>query len=658
MKTYSRFKINFMKMKMLLSTLTTFALFLVVLFAGCREDEFVEVVGVCPLVMATDPVNGFNSAPYEKNLTATFNEKMNPSTITSSSFLLQLGPVFLAGTVSYVDSTALFKPTVPLLPLTTYTATIKKTVRDVRGNFMQYDYVWTFTTMPYLTLLPLPVLGGVVTGAGAYAIGSTVTASATPNSLYTFTNWTDNGLEVSNSSSYQFLMTGNKILTANFSPVVAGKLAVNLSSSPAAGGISTGQGSYSAGEMVTVNAYPNSLYIFDNWTESGVIVSSSSNYQFNLTANRTLVANYSLIPVSQFALILSSSPKVGGTTNGSGAFSALTIVTIIATSNTGYNFVNWTEGGVVISTLTNFTFQIKANRALVANYTPIVYSVGVSSLPILGGITSGGGSFNSGTSVTVTAVPNVGFKFTNWTEGATVVSTNVNYQFNINGNRILVANYSANIPPLATIAINLGCTSTFSILAGSTITSTGPTIINGDIGLSAGTALVGFPPGIINGTQQITTPDAASAKICLTSAFVDGQSRSLNSVSLPGQLGGLTLAPGLYTNSSTSGISGTGANGILTLDAQGNANAVWIFLIGSTLTTDPATSIVLAGGAKAKNIFWIVGTSATLGTTSVFYGNILADQSISLKTGSVLNGRALARIGAVSLDACIVNIPQ
>ena len=94
MKTYSRFKINFMKMKMLLSTLTTFALFLVVLFAGCREDEFVEVVGVCPLVMATDPVNGFNSAPYEKNLTATFNEKMNPSTFTSSSFLLQLGPVF------------------------------------------------------------------------------------------------------------------------------------------------------------------------------------------------------------------------------------------------------------------------------------------------------------------------------------------------------------------------------------------------------------------------------------------------------------------------------------------------------------------------------------------------------------------------------------
>jgi len=223
----------------------------------------------------------------------------------------------------------------------------------------------------------------------------------------------------------------------------------------------------------------------------------------------------------------------------------------------------------------------------------------------------------------------------------------------------LVANFTANvIPPSGPPTIDLGCAAPFAILAGSTITSTGPTIINGDLGLSAGTALVGFPPGIINGVQQITTPTAAAAKLCLTTAFNDGQSRSLNSISLPGQLGGLTLAPGLYTNSSTSGISGTGANGILTLDAQGNANAVWIFQMGSTLTTDPATSIVLAGGALAKNIFWIVGTSATLGTNSVFYGNILADQSITLNTGAVLNGRALTRIAAVSLDASIVTKPQ
>ena len=170
--------------------------------------------------------------------------------------------------------------------------------------------------------------------------------------------------------------------------------------------------------------------------------------------------------------------------------------------------------------------------------------------------------------------------------------------------------------------------------------------------------MIGFPPGTIIGTPQITTPIAAAAKLCLTTAFSDGQSRSKNAISLPGQLGGLTLVPGLYSNSSTSGISGTGANGILTLDAQGNANAVWIFQMGSTLTTDPATSIVLAGGAQQKNIFWIVGSSATLGTTSVFYGNILADQSITLNTGAILYGRALTRIAAVTLDDNVVTKPQ
>ena len=143
----------------------------------------------------------------------------------------------------------------------------------------------------------------------------------------------------------------------------------------------------------------------------------------------------------------------------------------------------------------------------------------------------------------------------------------------------------------------------------------------------------------------------------MTTAYNDAQSRSTDAISLPGQLGGLTLAPGLYVNSSTSGISGTGPNGILTLDAGGDANAVWIFKMGSTLITDAGTSIVLAGGAQASNIYWSVGTSATLGTNSIFYGNILADQAITLTTGAVLNGRALTRIAEVTLDTNTVTKP-
>jgi hypothetical protein len=112
----------------------------------------------------------------------------------------------------------------------------------------------------------------------------------------------------------------------------------------------------------------------------------------------------------------------------------------------------------------------------------------------------------------------------------------------------------------------------------------------------------------------------------------------------------LTLAPGLYVNSSSSGISGTGPNAILTLDGQGDSNAVWIFKMGSTLITDPTTSIVCTNGCNAQNIFWQVGSSATLGVNSVFFGTILADASITMNTGATLHGRALTRSGAVTLD--------
>jgi hypothetical protein len=199
----------------------------------------------------------------------------------------------------------------------------------------------------------------------------------------------------------------------------------------------------------------------------------------------------------------------------------------------------------------------------------------------------------------------------------------------------------------------LGTAGTFRVLAGSTITNTGVTTsIDGDAGVFPGSAVVGLTAANIVSPFGIHAGDVAAetAKVDLLAAYNDAQSRSTNAISLPGQLGGLTLAPGLYVNASTSGISGTGPNGILTLDAQGDPNAVWIFKMGSTLITDAGTSIVLAGNAQASNIFWQVGSSATLGVNSVFYGTILADASITMNTGAVLHGRALTRVGAVTLD--------
>lgn len=210
--------------------------------------------------------------------------------------------------------------------------------------------------------------------------------------------------------------------------------------------------------------------------------------------------------------------------------------------------------------------------------------------------------------------------------------------------------------------IVLGSAGEFNILAGSAVTNTdvvsNPTTINGLVGVFPGSSVSGLPTAAVP-AGQIHAGDtiAAAAKVDLLAAYNSAVSRSLNAISLPGNLGGLTLAPGLYVNSTSSGISGTGANAILTLDAQGDTNAVWIFKMGSTLVTGTGTSIVLAGNAQTKNIYWQVGSSATLGTNSIFKGNILAAISITLNTGVNLQGRALTTTGAVTLDKNTIVLP-
>jgi len=189
------------------------------------------------------------------------------------------------------------------------------------------------------------------------------------------------------------------------------------------------------------------------------------------------------------------------------------------------------------------------------------------------------------------------------------------------------------------------------------------TTINGNLGLSPGglSSVTGFPPGVVNGT--IFTADNVAqkaivdqAKLDLTRAFNDAAGRSTNAIVVSdGELGGKTLAPGLYKSAPGSFVI-TSVD--CTLDAQGDAEAVFIFQMpSSTLTVGNGRQVILAGGAQTKNIFWQVGTSATLGTTCIFKGTIMADQSITLQTGARLDGRALARIAAVTIDTNVVTKP-
>jgi hypothetical protein len=198
----------------------------------------------------------------------------------------------------------------------------------------------------------------------------------------------------------------------------------------------------------------------------------------------------------------------------------------------------------------------------------------------------------------------------------------------------------------------LGSASTFGVLAGSTVTSTGGATVNGDLGLSPGTTLTGAPT--VNGTTHLADPAAAQGQLDLTAAYNDAAGRTVGAITVAGNLGGQTLAPGLYTSATSLEVS----SGDLTLDAVGDTNAVWIFQMGSTLITTAGRQVILSGGAQAANIFWQVGSSATLGTTSAFKGNILALTSIALQTGATLEGRALARSGAVTLDANTITTPS
>ncbi len=203
--------------------------------------------------------------------------------------------------------------------------------------------------------------------------------------------------------------------------------------------------------------------------------------------------------------------------------------------------------------------------------------------------------------------------------------------------------------------VALGSAVAFAVFGGQSITNTGPTIVTGDIGTSPGTAIGAFgPPAAVIGAQYPGISPADLVVADITTAYNAAATRKATcGGTKDGNIGGTTLAPGLYTASSSLEVT----SGDLTLDAQGDTAATWLFQVGSTFTMSSGRKIILAGGANAANVFWQIGTSATIGTGAVMVGTILADQSITMNTGATLIGRALARGASVTLDSNIVTRP-
>jgi Ice-binding-like/Bacterial Ig-like domain len=318
------------------------------------------------------------------------------------------------------------------------------------------------------------------------------------------------------------------------------------------------------------------------------------------------------------------------------------------------------------SALVTATFSKAMNPATI-NSPATTFTLTLNGASVAGQV-----SYNVATQIatftpTTSLMPSVSYTAT--------ITTGAQDQFGIGLAASKVWTFTTSVACAPPAAVSLGAACTFGILAGTTATNTGATSVTAvtgteDLGVSPGSAVTGFAdppanvyvgpgthtagPGLVSGTIHLMDPAAAAAQLALTAEYNDLAGRSAPApTTVAGDLGGQTLAPGIYKSTSTLGITGT-----LTLDGGGNANAVWIFQIASGLTTASSSSVVLAGGAQSRNIFWQVGSSATLGTSSTFNGSILALTSITVTNGATLNGRALAQNGAVTLDTNMVTAPS
>jgi hypothetical protein len=595
-------KLNFMKTTKLLTALAIMA---VVIISGCKKDDFEEIVGDCPEVISTSPADGATGVPLDKIITATFNEALNPESITPESLTLQGGAkkkistltstqVFIAlqeamssaiteiqGTLTYdgANYTMSFNPTNLLTASTDYTATIPSSVKDLMGNEMQNDYTWTFSTGA--TLSPTVISTDPADNATDVYLTKKVTATfSVPMDPLTFTASTftlnQGTTPVAGTVSY----TGS---TASFKP------SSNLLSGTLYTATITAEAKNASGTAMK-NDY---VWTFTTGTIAAPTVISTDplNLATGVARNKVISANFSeamdplTITTSTFTLMLGTTP-IAGVVDYSGTAATFTPNSDLLSGNT-------------------YTAKITTGAKNLAG-TPLANAY-------------------------------------EWSFSTAL--------------------------PLGPLVVDLGSVARFGIIAGVAVSNDAgfSEIHDLDVGIYPGvrSSIVGFPPAIIVNGAMYAADDIAppgvpamliQAKADLVAAYLFAEgATSPAPATVSGDQGGTTLTPGIYKSTSTLLIQ----SGDLTLDAQGDENAVWIFQIASDFTTVgggpfPSPSggnVILSGGAQAKNIFWQVGSSATIGDYTSFKGNILALTTITMNAYSTAQGRMLAQNGSVTMTS-------
>ena len=558
------------------------ALCMVAFIGGCKKDKYVPIVGVCPVVQSTDPADHATNVPRNKIITVTFNEKMNPATITQESFILSQGVNKISGALTY-DGTGLsmsFAPTNTLLPHTIYSGRVTTAVKDAMGNALQTDYLWSFTT------------GSVVITQTPAVISTDPANNATGVAL-------------------------NKVISANFSeqmdPSTINALTFLIK-----------QGANSIAGTITYNgttAYFTPTSIFS----PGVLYTATIKTGAKDLAGNALQTDY-----------------VWNFTTGTS-----TVFPVVIATDPVNN-----ESAVALNKVITATFSEQMDPLTI---TPLTFMVKQ------GTVTLGGTVAYAGTTATFTPSSNLVlgtiYKATITTGAKDLAGNPMTNNYSWNFNTIVRSS------TVSAVGVDLKTVGRFGIIAGVGVSNDAgfSEIHNMDVGISPGvrSSITGFPPAIVvNGaiyaSDDVSPPGTAAmltqAKQDLTDAYLFAEGAVSPAPStVSGDLGGTTLAPGIYKTTSSLLIQ----SGDLTLDAQGDANAVWIFQIASAFTTvgGAGGNVILSGGAQAKNVFWQTGSSATIGDFTSFQGNILALTSITMNSGAVAVGRMLCRNGSVVMTS-------
>ncbi len=298
-----------------------------------------------------------------------------------------------------------------------------------------------------LNISDSPSDGGTDSGNFNVYSNTTVTVTAMPNSCFSFENWTENGVYLTNSPTYTITVTSNVNLTANF---VTNIYTVTTSSSPSDGGTVTGAATVDCGDSVTLVASNNPGYSFVGWTWIGDGVTNwitdLSPFTFTASANSNLVANF--VPLGSSAITTLVSPPSDGSTTGGGPYTNEVTATIVATAAPCYSFLYWTTNGVPFSFSPTNMISVTTNEVFTANFAPISYNIAVSASA--GGTASGGGSYNCGDAIPLLATPNPCYSFVNWTENGSPVSGLSDFYFVVDTNHNFVANFAPTTSTVST----------------------------------------------------------------------------------------------------------------------------------------------------------------------------------------------------------------